>query len=181
MTIEVGPRQLTPVEVRFNLSPIEIAPESARGPTGVTGPQGSMIYSGFTEPPSPSLGVNGDWYFANSQGLYTLRIYRKTSGVWTFFAQPQGVNYRGNYLSYLDYVVGDMVTYQGSTFVANIDPPMGTIPTNTLYWGVFAAAGTISPSTFSSMKVGTSQVNAGAQAGELWADSSAGFVVKLGQ
>jgi Collagen triple helix repeat (20 copies) len=74
--------------------------QGLKGDTGNVGPQGSVWYSG-TSDPAVGLGVNGDYYFNNSTQVF----WKKTSGTWAqianlasgsqaigFFAHKNGVS-----------------------------------------------------------------------------------------
>lgn len=56
---------------------------------------------------------------------------------------PSGLVPKGEYSALTDYSVGDMVSYNGSSYVMYVDAPSGTIPTNTEYW---APEGQMGPS-----------------------------------
>ena len=47
-----------------------------------------------------------------------------------------GIVPRGAYDPATDYAVGDLVTYNGSSYVMYLDAVAGTLPTNTTYWQV---------------------------------------------
>jgi hypothetical protein len=49
--------------------------------------------------------------------------------------------WRSSWLSQSQYAMFDIVTYQGSSFIARQAPPVGVAPTNTTYWGLIAARG----------------------------------------
>lgn len=48
---------------------------------------------------------------------------------------------RGAYSNSTDYAVGDMISYNGSSYIMYSDAPAGTLPTDTTYWGVVAIKG----------------------------------------
>lgn len=48
---------------------------------------------------------------------------------------------RGAYNAGTDYAVGDMVSYNGSSYIMYSDAGAGTVPTNTSYWGLVASKG----------------------------------------
>lgn len=54
--------------------------------------------------------------------------------------QPIGV-YRGEYDEETTYFQGDMVTYEGSTYICIVPTATGVIPTDTDYWRIYAAKG----------------------------------------
>lgn len=49
---------------------------------------------------------------------------------------------KGEWSSNTSYLKNDIVSYQGSTYLAKSAPPAGTLPTNTTYWMLCAAKGT---------------------------------------
>lgn len=52
-------------------------------------------------------------------------------------------SYRGSWLSGAQYRFADVVTYQGSSYIARLPPPLGTVPTNAGYWGLLASKGAV--------------------------------------
>lgn len=50
-------------------------------------------------------------------------------------------NPMGAYAAGTDYAVGDMVDYQGSSYIMYSNAAAGTVPTNTTYWGLVASKG----------------------------------------
>lgn len=86
-----------------------------QGPTGSQGPQGVAGVAGAVGPQGP-------------QG---------PSGV-------SGVTARGNYSAAAAYVVNDLVTYNGTTYICQA-ASTGNLPTNTSYFAVFAAQGPQGP------------------------------------
>lgn len=48
---------------------------------------------------------------------------------------------RGEWNAITSYDQGDIVTYNGSTYMAKVAVPAGTLPTNTAYWSLTGAAG----------------------------------------
>lgn len=57
---------------------------------------------------------------------------------------PIGV-YRGIFNSSYIYYVGDLVTYNGSTYVCILNTTAGALPTDISYWKVYASSGSIGP------------------------------------
>lgn len=49
---------------------------------------------------------------------------------------------KGAYDNATDYAVGDMVDYQGSSYIMYTNGVAGTLPTDTSYWGLVASKGT---------------------------------------
>lgn len=71
-----------------------------------------------TTVPNPALGKDGDWYLNTSAG----DVYKK-SGAWVFQmnivgASGAGVTLKGNWLADMTYAENDMVTYNGSAYIA---------------------------------------------------------------
>jgi|GEM_PF-5984383 len=55
-------------------------------------------------------------------------------------------SWRGPYLSTTTYKIGDVVRYNGSSYlVRTFNPPVGTPPTNTTYWALVASRGDQGP------------------------------------
>jgi hypothetical protein len=52
-------------------------------------------------------------------------------------------NYRNGWLATVTYRVADVATFQGSSYIVRVSPPVGTKPTNTSYWSLVAAKGAI--------------------------------------
>ncbi|GAB4013064.1 hypothetical protein [Nocardioides ultimimeridianus] len=57
----------------------------------------------------------------------------------------KGYSSKGAYSATVDYNVLDVVTSDGSSYVAKANPPVGTAPTNTTYWGLLASRGATGP------------------------------------
>lgn len=51
------------------------------------------------------------------------------------------MNFKGEYDNTTDYTVGDVVTYQGSSYIMTTEAPAGTLPTDATKWGVIAEKG----------------------------------------
>lgn len=54
-----------------------------------------------------------------------------------------GIVPKGAYNGGTDYQIGDMVDYNGSSYVMYVDAPAGTLPTDTNFWGLVASIGKI--------------------------------------
>ena len=83
-------------------------------------------------------GHNGiDWNVTNPDKL-TIKggIIQNPAGV-----QTPILSYRGEWDNALEYFVGDQVTFNGSTFLCDVDTSPGDAPTNTSFWTVSAIAG----------------------------------------
>jgi hypothetical protein len=112
------------------------------GSPGPPGTPGSVWRNG-TNPPDPSLGINGDYYLQNSTGI----VFTKVAGVYQPIANIDGTDgtdgsvwYNGSGAPspspsfnpndyYLDTSNGDVYTYNGSSWgtqIANIDGADGT-------------------------------------------------------
>jgi hypothetical protein len=59
------------------------------------------------------------------------------------YVQWERWNFRNVWLSSLKYSAGDLVQYGGSTYIARLGPPVGTLPTNTTYFSLIASRGAI--------------------------------------
>lgn len=54
---------------------------------------------------------------------------------------PSGLTPQGAYDNATDYVIGDSVDYNGSSYVMYADAPAGTLPTDDTYWQILAEKG----------------------------------------
>jgi hypothetical protein len=70
-------------------------------------------------------------------GLQLVKLLDKVQ----FINIPGGLVPKGAYDNSTDYDVGDMVDYQGSSYVMYADAAAGNLPTDTDYWGVVAEKG----------------------------------------
>lgn len=99
---------------------------SAKGDTGATGPTGATGATGPTGPQGPT-GATGSQGPAGPIG-------------------PAGLNWRGAWSSGTDYVIDDAVSYQGQSWFASADPPVGSVPSgSSTYWQLMAAQGATGP------------------------------------
>ncbi len=64
--------------------------------------------------PDPSLGDNGQYAFQATTG----KLWLKTSGIWTFIGVYKGVNPRGDWDGVTAYAVNDVVSRNGSAYMA---------------------------------------------------------------
>ncbi|MDX6639536.1 MAG: hypothetical protein QOF12_547 [Solirubrobacteraceae bacterium] len=87
--------------------------------------------------------------FSNSTGA--LRVIDRQAGATCASGETslqwsqRGINWKGAYRSTTDYGVLDAVSSGGSAYIAKVDPPTGTAPTNTTYWDRLATAGAKGP------------------------------------
>lgn len=95
----------------------------ATGPTGDQGPTGPAGSNGATGATGPT-GVAGPTGATGPTG--------PTGAV--------GATFKGAYGAGTSYVVNDIVTYQGSSYIC-ILASLGNVPTNTTYWSVLASVG----------------------------------------
>jgi hypothetical protein len=59
-----------------------------------------------------------------------------SSSNWNVLAQvgSTGIPWKGDWLNTTQYHIHDAVAYQGSSYIAHKEPPVGTVPTNPSYW-----------------------------------------------
>ena len=109
----------------------------SQGLTGAMGPQGSQGIQGLTGAigPQGAQGLKGDTGAQGSQGIAGPAGTTGTAGT--------GFTFRNAFDPNAVYAVNDVVTYNGSTYVANtVNGPNTLTPdTNTSAWTVMAAAG----------------------------------------
>ncbi|MFK4507152.1 carbohydrate-binding protein [Bradyrhizobium daqingense] len=86
--------------------------------------------------PDPSLGDDGQYAFQPTTG----KTWVKIAGVWTFLGIYKGFNLTGAWDSGTDYVVGDVVSLDGASYVCVLDHTNHT-PPNTTYWQLLASKG----------------------------------------
>jgi len=99
------------------------------------GPQGN---SGYTP-------VKGTDYFDGDDGLSAYQVWLAQGNVGTeaqFLAKLKGNQWKGSYNPSTQYVVDDVVSYNGSSYIC-ILASLGNIPSNTTYWSLFAQAGEV--------------------------------------
>jgi hypothetical protein len=117
-------------------------PAGATGPQGTTGPAGSQGPTGSVGPmgPAGAPGTTGPAGPAGPQG-----------------PQGNGFNFRNAFNASSSYAVNDVVTYNGSTYVAiaaNQGPNNPTPDGNTAAWSLMAAVGATGPAGPSGGPVG---------------------------
>ncbi len=56
-----------------------------------------------------------------------------------------GLNFRGAFSSTVQYFIKDLVTFNGSGYVALTNPPVGTLPTDTVHWTALVLQGAPGP------------------------------------
>ncbi|MFK4507082.1 hypothetical protein LPJ38_26815 [Bradyrhizobium daqingense] len=86
--------------------------------------------------PDPSLGEEDQTAIQPTTG----KVWVKSGGVWTFLGIYKGFVLTGAWDSGTDYVVGDVVTLGGSSYVCVFDHTNHT-PPNTTYWQLLASKG----------------------------------------
>src|SRR5215475_5332767 len=86
--------------------------------------------------PDPSLGEENQFAIQPS----TFKIWLKTGGQWVFQGIFKGFQVRGPYSATAAYVVNDVVSQDGASYVALVDN-MGQPVTNAAVWALFAAKG----------------------------------------
>lgn len=104
-------------------------PKGDTGEIGLTGPQGQQGIQGpqgLTGPTGPQ-GVKGD---TGAQGM----------------AGPAGMQWKGTWDAATDYVTDDAVYYNGGSWFAAGDPPVGEVPSDSsTYWNPLALRGLQGP------------------------------------
>ena len=111
------------------------------GPAGAAGPAGPMGLAGATGSVGPA-GVNGANGTPGVQGLSGSTGATGPQGPPGSAGSGTGLNYQGTYSSTTNYALGDVVVFQGSSFLSLIASNHGNTPE--LYpadWGLLAAAG----------------------------------------
>ena len=120
---------------------IELVDTGPAGATGAAGPAGAMGLAGATGSAGPAgaqglSGTPGEQGLAGSTGATGPQGPAGSAGSGT------GLNYQGTYSSTTNYAVGDVVVFQGSSYLSIIASNHGNTPG--LYpadWGLLAAAG----------------------------------------
>jgi hypothetical protein len=95
-----------------------------------------FVSPSLTEP-DPSYGDENQFALQPDTG----KLWLKTGGVWVFQGIYKGFSIKGAWSSAAAYVVGDVVSLAGSSYVA-LAPSTNQTPPNLTYWQVLAAAGT---------------------------------------
>jgi hypothetical protein len=132
-------------------APVSIAIRVEDG-TAVQGAPGSQWLNGAGAPAS-GLGLDGDYYLRTSND----DVYFKSGGAWAVIgnikgsagtagsagAAGQGFTYRGDWASGTAYAAYDVVTYNGSAYLA-LNSSTGVLPSSDVTkWAVFAAGGNV--------------------------------------
>src|SRR5215470_12994269 len=86
--------------------------------------------------PDPSLGEEGQFAIQPS----TFKLWLKTGGQWVFQGVFKGVQIRGPYSATAAYFANDIVSQDGSSYVARVDNT-GQPVTNAAVWALLAAKG----------------------------------------
>lgn len=113
---------------------LEVSSVKSQFQNGIQGPKGDKGDQGETGPQGPQgiqgeLGPKGDTGATGPQGLQGIQ-------------GAKGNNWRGAYAAGTAYVVDDVVSYQGSSWIC-IQNSTGNVPTNASYWSLFAQAGSV--------------------------------------
>jgi len=137
--------------------------QGIKGDTGSQGPQGIAGDTILTLGPYDStfnygyldvVSFNGSSYICKSA---TIGNDPTNTTYWNLFAEkgstgatgPRGIEgatiiYKGSYDASTNYVVLDIVTYNGATYICKT-ATIGNLPTNTNYWGLFSQKGDTGP------------------------------------
>ena len=94
-----------------------------------------IVPAGATAP-DPSLGEENQYALQPS----TFKLWLKTGGQWVFQGIFKGFNIRGPYSATTAYLANDIISQDGSSYVALVDNT-GQPVTNAAVWGLFAAKG----------------------------------------
>lgn len=98
---------------------------------------GYFVFVGIDETdPDPSLGDDGQFAFQPTTG----KTWEKVAGVWSYLGVYKAFRMLGAWSGAIDYVVGDLVTLSGSSYVCVLDHTNHT-PPNTTYWQLLASIG----------------------------------------
>jgi collagen triple helix repeat protein/carbohydrate binding protein with CBM5/12 domain len=114
-------------------------PTGAQGPQGATGPQGPAGATGSQGPAGATgaTGPQGPIGLIGAQGPQGNQGPAGTNGT-----NGQGFNYQGNFSIYTNYNAYDVVTYNGSTYVATTAIPAGSgYPNQISVWDLMAQVG----------------------------------------
>ncbi len=119
-----------------------------KGDTGNTGPAGIQGIAGVKGDTGDAgaagvqgiAGVKGDTGDAGAAGVQGIAGVKGDTGD-AGPAGAVGLVWEGSWSILGGYVAGEGVSYNGSSYIATQDTPAGTVPTDTAYWNVLAAAG----------------------------------------
>jgi hypothetical protein len=120
---------------------VDAGPAGATGPTGATGPAGATGAAGARGPQGPtgSAGPTGPTGATGPQGATGATGARGPAGP---AGSGTGLDYQGTYASTTNYALGDVVVFQGSSYVSLIAANHGNTPSaSPTDWGLLAAAG----------------------------------------
>lgn len=116
----------------------EGAPSTVPGPEGPQGPQGEQGPQG----PRGEQGIQGERGSEGPQGLQGIKGDAGAQGP----AGPAGMEWKGTYDPDTDYIDGDAVYYNGGSWFAAGDPPLGEAPSmGSLNWNPLAIQGLQGP------------------------------------
>ncbi len=117
---------------------VELVDAGPKGPAGVAGPAGPQGPAGAIGPVGASgiAGAKGASGATGPQGLTGATGPAGPAGSGT------GLNYQGTYASTTNYALGDVVVFQGASYLSLIAANHGNTPgLNQAQWGLLAAAG----------------------------------------
>ncbi len=112
-------------------------PKGDKGDTGAAGPAGAAGAQGIAGPAGPA-GAAGSPGVAGPQGLAGAAGATGAQGA-------IGMNFRGNWLSGVNYAVNDAVTFAGSTYLAGAANQNAEPDASPQQWSVLAQAGGAGP------------------------------------
>jgi len=105
--------------------------------------------------PDPSLGDDGQYAYQATSG----KLWLKTGGLWVFVGVYKGVSPKGAWSSSVEYAVNDVVSYNGSAYMA-IQPNTNSPPPNANWMslGTKGDAATITVGTVTTGAPGSSAI-----------------------
>ncbi|GMO40871.1 carbohydrate-binding protein [Bradyrhizobium sp. TM233] len=86
--------------------------------------------------PDPSLGDDGQFAFQPTTG----KTWERVAGVWSYLGIYKAFRLLGAWSGSTDYVIGDVVTLSGSSYICILDHTNHT-PPNATYWQLLASKG----------------------------------------
>ncbi len=101
----------------------------------------TLIYQVSGDAPDPGLGEDGSLAAKLDSGAW--KFWIKVSGVWVLQGNPVGVSWKGPWDSVTDFVIGDIVSRNGSAYVAT-QPSTNQDPISApAYWDIFTVGGSV--------------------------------------
>jgi hypothetical protein len=103
-----------------------------------------------------------------------------SSSNWNVLAQVglSGISWKGEWLNTTQYHIHDAVAYSGSSYIADKEPPVGTVPTDPSYWTIMSKAA--DKAAMDIVNTVMSSVSAGATLAQFFL-SLAGFLLLKGE